>query len=381
MTVMFCDVVDSTSLAEQLDPEDFREVLTAYQGVCAGAIERFKGFAAQWVGDGVLAYFGYPRAHEDDPLRAAHASVGILTGIDELNERLLDDYGITLQVRVGLHSGTVVAGEMGAGVTREPLAIVGETPHVASRLQALAPPGSIVVSDVTRELLAGRFDTESLGSRSSKGISREIAIHRSSPRCPVPKSSRRGADRSPRWSTATTSGCASPRSGSRRGRARGRDPHRRRGRDRQDRLVKALREDLAEPRSERVLQCSAHHSNTMLYPVVRYIEQQMRLESIESPEERLEALEQAVLAAGLTAGRAAARGPARDRREAHERQPLLARDARNALLQTIAELLLGTAEQHPLLLVVEDLHWADPTTVELLERIVARAGSFRWPAC
>ena len=87
---MFCDVVDSTSLAEQLDPEDFREVLTAYQGVCAGAIERFKGFAAQWVGDGVLAYFGYPRAHEDDPLRAAHASVGIVTGIEELNERLHD---------------------------------------------------------------------------------------------------------------------------------------------------------------------------------------------------------------------------------------------------------------------------------------------------
>ena len=221
MTVMFCDVVDSTSLAEQLDPEDFREVLSAYQGVCASAIERYKGFAAQWVGDGVLAYFGYPRAHEDDALRAAHASVGILAGIEELNEELFERYRVTLRVRIGLNSGTVVAGEMGAGVTREPLAIVGETPHIASRLQTLAPPGSIVISDVTRDLLAGRFDTESLGSRSLKGISREIAIHRILAAVPGPQElPARGtahSDGQPR----SRAGAPSPRSGSRRGRAPG----------------------------------------------------------------------------------------------------------------------------------------------------------------
>ena len=376
MTVVFCDVVDSTSLAELLDAEDFRDVLSAYQDVCAREIERFSGVAAQWVGDGVLAYFGYPRAHEDDPLRAVHASLGIVAGIDELNERLLERYGVTLQVRIGINSGTVVAGEMGAGVTRDPLAIVGETPHVAARLQALAPPGSIVVSEVTRDLLGERFATEPLGLRSLKGISREIAVHRILAAVPSPPEllSREAAltpmvnrdhERvrlAEAWEQARLGHGVVAHIAGEAGIGK-------------TRLVRALREDLAEPRSERVLQCSAHHSSTILYPVVRYFEQQMRLESIETPEERLEALEQAVLGAGLEAGEVVPllADLLEVSREDDLRQPLLARDARNDMLQTIAALLLGTADQHPLLLVVEDLHWADPTTVELLERIVARA--------
>src|SRR5215471_8215781 len=163
MTVMFCDVVDSTALAGLLDPEDFREVLSSYQHACARAIERFSGYTAQYAGDGMLTYFGYPRAHEDDALRATHAGLQILDEVATLNASLRDERGITLRVRIGIHTGLVVAGEMGAGQTRDRHAIVGETPHVAARLQSIAPPGSVLISDLTRELIADHFETEPLG--------------------------------------------------------------------------------------------------------------------------------------------------------------------------------------------------------------------------
>jgi class 3 adenylate cyclase/tetratricopeptide (TPR) repeat protein len=375
MTVMFCDVVDSTSIAELMDPEDFREVLSDYQSVCASSIERYNGFTAQWVGDGVLAYFGYPRAHEDDPLRAVHAGLGILDGVRSLNEQLGHRWGLSLQVRIGIHSGTVVAGEMGAGAMREPLAIVGETPHVASRLQSLAPPGSIVVSDVTCGLLNGGFGTEALGAKSLKGISRQIPVHRVLGVLAA----------SPELAQAT--GVGTPMIDRDRDRVRLAEAWEQAKQGRgvvvhiageagigKTRLVRSLRQDLAEPRVDRVLQCSAHHSGTVLYPVARFFEQRMQLESIDTPDERRSALAHAVTNVGLGPDEVVplladliqipddARGP----------QPLLARDARNTMLQAIAAMLLGSSDQHPLLLVVEDLHWADPTTIELLERIVSR---------
>jgi len=375
MTVMFCDVVDSTSVAELLDPEDFREVLSGYQNVCASSIERYNGFAAQWVGDGVLAYFGYPRAHEDDPLRAVHAGLRILDGVRTLNEQLREAWGVSLQVRIGIHSGTVVAGEMGAGAVRDPLAIVGETPHIASRLQSLAPPGSIVVSDVTRGLLKSSFETEPLGPKALKGISREIPVHRvlgfvaASPelaqaigvRTPMVDRDHERVRLAEAWEQAKQGRGVVAHIAGEAGIGK-------------TRLVRSLRQDLAEPQDERLLQCSAHHSGTVLYPVARFFDQRMELESIDTPEERRAALEQAVMNVGLAPGDVVplladltqipveARGP----------QPLLARDARNAMLQAIAAMLLGRGDQHPLLLVIEDLHWADPTTVELMERIVAR---------
>ena len=376
MTVMFCDVVDSTSIAELMDPEDFREVLSDYQSVCASSIERYNGFTAQWVGDGVLAYFGYPRAHEDDPLRAVHAGLGILDGVRSLNGHLGQTWGLSLQVRIGIHSGTVVAGEMGAGAMREPLAIVGETPHVASRLQSLAPPGSIVVSDVTRGLLDGGFGTEALGAKSLKGISRQIPVHRvlgvlaaspdlaqaSGVRTPMIDRDRDRVRLAEAWEQAKQGQGVVVHIAGEAGIGK-------------TRLVRSLRQDLAEPRVDRVLQCSAHHSGTVLYPVARFFEQRMQLESIDTPEERRSALEQAVTNVGLGADEVVPllADLIQIPDDARRPQPLLARDARNTMLQAIAAMLLGSSEQHPLLLVVEDLHWADPTTIELLERIVSRA--------
>jgi class 3 adenylate cyclase len=139
LTVLFCDLVDSTVLASQLDPEEWREVVRAYQRTCAEVIQRFDGYIAQYLGDGLLVYFGYPRAHEDDAQRAVQASLGILEAMDTLNARLVQDKNRRLAVRIGIHTGLVVVGEMGGGGRQEHLAL-GDTPHVAAHLQGSPRP-------------------------------------------------------------------------------------------------------------------------------------------------------------------------------------------------------------------------------------------------
>jgi class 3 adenylate cyclase len=141
LTVLFCDLVDSTALAGRLDPEDLREVVRAYHQTCAAVIQRFDGYLAQYLGDGVLVYFGYPVAHEDDAQRAVRAGLGILHAIDPLNSRLPLPPGEQVTVRLGIHTGLVVVGEVGEGTRQEPLAL-GETPNLAARLHGLAAPAS-----------------------------------------------------------------------------------------------------------------------------------------------------------------------------------------------------------------------------------------------
>lgn len=158
LTVMFCDVVGSTALSTQLDPEEFRAVIRAYQEVCATAIARFEGYLAKYLRDGVLAYFGYPLAHEDDAQRAVRAGLEIISTIQKQvpsppvgegqGEGAAVPHG-PLQVRIGIHTGLVVVGEMGAGETREPMAIVGETPNIAARFQEIANPNTVVLSAAT----------------------------------------------------------------------------------------------------------------------------------------------------------------------------------------------------------------------------------------
>ncbi|MEE9209437.1 MAG: adenylate/guanylate cyclase domain-containing protein, partial [Kiloniellales bacterium] len=155
LTVMFCDLVGSTGLSERLDPEDLRDVLRAYQKTCAEAIERYDGHIAKYIGDGLLVYFGYPQAHEDDAARAVRAGLALLAGIERLDRDLRADKDIALAVRLGIHTGLVVVGEMGAGELREDSAIVGETPNVAARLEALAEPNSVLIGARTYALVEG----------------------------------------------------------------------------------------------------------------------------------------------------------------------------------------------------------------------------------
>ncbi len=178
LTVMFCDLVGSTALSERLDPEDLREVIGGYQDACAEAIREFDGYLAKYLGDGVLAYFGYPVAHEDDAGRGIRAGLAIQSAMGSLNARLRARFDISVAVRIGIHTGLVVAGEMGGGEAREKRAIVGETPNIAARLQGLSPADGIVIGPVTFRLVKGQFDCQALGSKSVKGISEPIPVFR-----------------------------------------------------------------------------------------------------------------------------------------------------------------------------------------------------------
>ena len=151
LTVLFCDVVGSTTLSAKLDPEDLREVIRAYQAACAEVIQRFEGSIAQYLGDGLLVYFSYPQAHEDDPKRAVHAGLEMIKAVALLTPRLEHDYHVRLSVRIGIHTGLVVVGDVGTGQHRERLAL-GETPNIAAWVQGLAAPDTVVVSATTFQL-------------------------------------------------------------------------------------------------------------------------------------------------------------------------------------------------------------------------------------
>jgi class 3 adenylate cyclase/predicted ATPase len=350
MTALFCDLVGSTPLVQQLDAEDFREVLSDYQRACVAAIERFDGYTARYVGDGVVAYFGYPRAHEDDAQRAVHAGLGILAELEVLNAGLRDRLGISLQVRMGLHTGVVIVGEMGTGESPSQHEIVGVMPHIAARIESVAPPGSVVISDVTHDLVEGYFETESLGERELKGISRPVELHRvlrptgAVGRLEVADARRLtpvvGRDMelerlAGSWRQAAGGQGAVVHVTGEAGIGK-------------SRLVRTLVERLGDDvGAVQTWQCSAHHRNTSLHPVIRSLERMPDRAQAETAQHQLEELDLAVATQSLTP-----------------------RDARTARLRTLESLLVGDPARHPMLLVVEDLHWADPTTVELLGRIV-----------
>src|SRR5262245_47977912 len=177
LTVLFCDLVGSTALSTQLDPEELRTVILAYRATCATAIARFGGHLAKYIGDGLLVYFGYPQAHDDDALRAVRAALEIIEAIQHLSFPTLQLPRL-LQVRIGIHTGLVVAGEMGVGDQPEPLAIVGETPNIAARLQEVAVPNTVVISGATYRLVQGLCECQDLGSRALKGLPTVLPVYR-----------------------------------------------------------------------------------------------------------------------------------------------------------------------------------------------------------
>src|SRR5262249_11192419 len=161
LTVLFCDLVDSTRLSSQLDPEEYRDVVRQYQRVCTDVIQRYDGHIAQLLGDGLLIYFSYPQAHEDDAQRAVRTGLGILAAMGDLNQRLHRERGIQLGVHIGIHTGLVVIGAMGDHGRPEQLAL-GDTPNIAARIEGLAAPNTIAVSDATHRLIQRYFDCQML---------------------------------------------------------------------------------------------------------------------------------------------------------------------------------------------------------------------------
>jgi class 3 adenylate cyclase len=379
LTVMFCDLVDSTMLASQLDPEDLREVVRAYQQVCSAVITQFDGHIAQLLGDGLLVYVGYPHAHEDDAQRAVRAGLGMLAALGDLNSRLQQAQGIHLAIRIGVHTGLVVVGEMGGAGRQEQLAL-GETPNIAARIQGLAAPNTIAISEVTYRLIQGYFDCEALGGQTLRGVAEPLTLYR------VMRDS--GAQN--RLDIVSTRGLT-PLVGREQevGLLVERWEQSKAGQGYvvlltgdagigKSRLVHMLKEHVAnEPHTCWECRSTQYNQNTALYPLTDLFQRVLQWQQHETPDEKLGKLEQTLsqyrlpleetvpLFAPLLAV------PLPDNR--YSLPQLSPQRQRQKTLETIVAVLLEQSEQQPVLFILEDLHWTDPTTLELLNLVLDQA--------
>jgi TOMM system kinase/cyclase fusion protein len=384
LTVMFCDLVDSTTLSGQLDPEDLREVVRAYQDTCAKVIARFEGHIAQYLGDGLLVYFGYPLAHEDDAQRAVRAGLGMIEALGQLNTRLGQERGVHLAARLGIHTGLVVVGDVGGGPRQEQLAL-GETLNLAARLQGVAAPNTLVISATTFQLLGGFFACQPLGTPPLKGQAQPLAVYRvlyeSMARSRLEAVGRTGwtplVGREQesgllreRWAQVKEGvgqvGLLSGEAGI--GKSR---------------LVQVLTEHVtAEPQSWLTpCQCSPYYQNTALYPMIDLLERvALRFEREESPQQKLSKLEGFLVQYGLPlaetvplfAALLSLPLPAD-----YAPLPLSPEQQKHHTLHALLTILLRIAAQQPVLFVMEDLHWVDPTTLELLSLLVDQGPTAR----
>jgi class 3 adenylate cyclase len=367
LTVMFCDLVGSTALSGRLDPEDLRGIIGAYHRCCATLIERDGGFVAKYMGDGVLAYFGYPQAHEHDAERAVQAGLAIV----EAAPKLVTVAGAPLQVRVGIATGLVVVGDLiGSGESQE-RGIVGETPNLAARLQGIAEPGAVVIADGTRRLLGNLFELEDLGPRDLKGIagparawaalrassvaSRFDALHATSLTALVGREEELELLLR-RWSWAKRGeGQVVLLSGE--------------GGIGKSRLTAALLERLAtEPHTRLRHFCSPQHTDSALRPFIGQIERAAGLAYDDKPQTKLDKLD-AVLAQTSTSPLDAALFAEMLSAPNDGRYPALAltpQERRQKTLEALTSQLAVLARQQPVLMIFEDAHWVDPTSLEAL---------------
>ena len=376
ITVMFSDLVGSTALSARMDPEDLRVVILAYQKSVAATALRFGGFVAKYMGDGILIYFGYPQAHEDDAERAVRAGLELVTAVGALKTHA------TLQTRVGIATGLVVVGDLiGSGASQEQ-AVVGETPNIAARLQGIAEPNTVVIAEGTRKLLGSLFELEDLGAKDLKGIAGPVrawvaqrpaavegrfeALHGSGLTDLVGREEelelllRRWARaKSGEGQVVLLSGEAGIG---------------------KSRLTAALMEAVAREAHTRLRNfCSPQHTDSALYPTIGQMERAAGLAHKDTPKAKLDKLD-AMLAQSSTSAQDAAlfaemlslpndgRYPALELTPQQRRQKTL-----EALVLQVAAL----ARQNPVLMIFEDAHWTDPTSLELLGRIVDKIPTLR----
>ena len=374
LTVMFCDLVGSTLLSQQLDPEQLRELMHAYQQACGAVVDKYDGHVAQYLGDGLMVYFGWPRAHEDDAERAIRAALEVVDGVKNVQAPA------PLRVRVGIATGPVVVGETGAGDASVPKAAVGETPNRAARLQGLAGADEIVISPSTRRLAGGAFEYADLGEHVLKGIVEPVrvwrvtgvgvgegrfeAIHGNAELTPLVGRDEELALLLRRWRLAAGGEgqvvllCGEPGIG-------------------KSRVTRALRESIQHEAHTRLrYQCSPFHTQSALYPVIDQLERAAGFTKEDRADDRLDKVE-AVL------------GLAREQQEIAFIAPLFAallslpidrypplnyspQKQKERTLDALVDQVAGLTKQQPVFIVFEDVHWVDPTTHEVLDLLVPR---------
>jgi class 3 adenylate cyclase len=376
VTVMFSDLVGSTALSARMDPEDLREIISAYQKCVAATVQRFGGFVAKYMGDGVLVYFGYPQAHEDDAERAVRAGLGVIAEVGSLRA------ASPLQTRVGIATGLVVVGDLiGSGAAQE-RGIVGETPNLAARLQGIAEPNTVVIAESTRKLIGNLFELQDLAAKDVKGIAEPVRAWTATR--PSSVESRFEALRSAttplvgreeevelllrRWAQATAGeGCVVLISG---------EPG-----IGKSRLTETVQDRLgAEPHTRLRFFCSPHHQDSPLYPPIAQLERAAGFRREDTAEVRLTKLE-ALLAQATNDVSGVAplfadllSIPTGDRYPALNLTP---QKRKEKTLQALVAQAEGLALRRPALMIFEDIHWSDPTTRELLDLLIERVPKVR----
>ena len=374
LTVLICDLVGSTELSVKLDPEDMGRVIRAYQECCAGVVARWGGHVAKYMGDGVLAYFGWPQAHEDEAERAVHAGLELAAAVNRLEAR----DGARLAARVGVATGVVMVGELvGEGAAQEQ-AVIGETPNLAARLQALAEPGTVVIAASTRRLVGGLFELTDLGPQRLKGFAEALAAFRVVGEGDAEGrfEALRGGRLTPligrehelamlleRWTWAKGGDgqvvliSGEPGIG-------------------KSRLLRALRQELrAKPHFALSHFCSPHHTTSAFYPIITRLERAAGFARQDEPEAKLARLEAMLghttthldetvpLLAALLSIPVGDRDPGLNLNPQRQKQ---------RTLEVLVEQLEGLASDRPVLELYEDVHWVDPSTLELLDLLVER---------
>lgn len=370
LTVMFCDLVGSTELSARLDPEDMREILASYHRRCAQLIEATGGFVAKYMGDGILAYFGYPRAREHDAERAIRVALDLVEAVPALAA----PKGVDLAVRVGIATGLVVVGDLLGSGPAEERAVVGETPNLAARLQTLAAPGKVVVADMTRALAPGPFDYRDMGPVSLKGLTLKEPVWEVTGETPLGE---RGASRERTWQTPMIGRDDQLERILELWRARGEGTGHvlgivgEAGIGKSRLLREAHRRIAREPHVWVEGVGASLFSNSAFHLVAEMTARLLARHGESRPEDCLPALERSLRRVGMAPGALALiadligiPSPGGE-----GEIPLTAEQRRGALISTLADWLLRTARRWPTLLAVEDLQWADPSSVEMLGRL------------
>src|SRR5262245_4565583 len=378
LTILFCDLVGSTSLSAQLDPEDLRQILLEFQRSCTNAIRLFDGHIARFLGDGVLAYFGFPASREGDAERAVSAALKILESVSALD-------GVQrLEVRIGIASGVVVAGDLIGDGSAAEFALVGEAPNLAARLQALAGPNQILVSAATRKLLGRIFELADLGEHNVRGLEQSTRVWRVL-----------GHGAAATRFEALQAAHLTP--------LIGREPELALLRDKcakaeaghgqlilisgeagigKSRLVMELTQRLVHPYALISLQCSSYHTSSAWHPIIRYLERAAGITHDAAPDAKLQKLQTVVreligeadelipLFAALLSIPAEGRSAPLD---------LTPQQQKSRTFAALLDLFKAQSRKQPVLLIFEDVHWIDPTSLELLERLRDCVQS--WPMC